>query len=128
VRCDERCALASDSIEHGAKVVDSRLQVGKEMGTVGESRPPLVEDDQAREGAEALVEVPPVRRMPCPDEVRDPIRHEDDVEGASADHLVGDGYVAASGVFHLRHLHGRSLPHVRARGLVIPEWPGSATG
>jgi hypothetical protein len=49
LRSDERCTLASNSVEHCAKVVDPRVHVGKEVGTVGQSRSTLVEDDHPRE-------------------------------------------------------------------------------
>ena len=117
---DERRPLASDRVQDCAKIVDPRLDVGKEARAVREPGTPLVEDDQPREGGDPIVEAAPVGRMPCPDEVRHPVRDEHDVEGSSTHHLVGDGDVAASGVLHLRHIHGRSLAQSRTCLCTVP--------
>jgi len=90
----------ADRLEHGSDVVHPLLE-SRELvvgHTVGESRAALVEEDETREGGEALEEVRHRRLLPHQLDVRDPAGHVDEVARPLARHLVGDVEVAASRV------------------------------
>ena len=83
--------------------------VGTPATAVGQPGAALVEEDQARERGEPLEEARAARLLPVQLEVGDEPGHEDQVDRAVADDLVGDVDVAALRVAGL----GESWPHER---------------
>ena len=77
---------------------------------VGQPGAAFVEQDEAREGREALVEPSNSRVFPTEFDVADPTRREHEVDGTVANDLVGDVEVAALCVARLGHLHATRLP------------------
>jgi len=90
VRAQEDCARGTGRVEDGADVVHPRLERGKLAAEVGETRPPLVEQDQAERTGQPFEELPPVRRLPAVHEVREVVRDVDQIGRAVADDLVRD--------------------------------------
>src|SRR5262249_48714601 len=94
---EQRGTLRTDRLEHGADVVHALLE-GRQLvvgDAVGESCAALVEEDEAREGGEALEEVRHRRLLPHQLDVRDPARNVDEVARPLARHLIGDVEIAA---------------------------------
>jgi hypothetical protein len=83
------------AVEHGAHVVHALLERRQLAAhAVGEARPSLVEQDQPREGREALVEAGERAHLPGEVEVREAAGAEEQVGRPVADHLVRDVDVA----------------------------------
>ena len=100
---EQRSALGADRLEDRADVVHPLLE-GRQLGVgdaVGEPRAALVEEDEAREGGEALEEVHHRRLLPHHLDVRDPARHIDEVARTVARDLVRDVEVPAARVARL---------------------------
>ncbi len=98
----------ADGVEDGAHVLHPRLERGELPVAVGEARTALVEEDEPELAREALVEVPPVRRLPTVDEVRTEVGNEHEVRVRVADHLIGDRGSAALRIADVR-LHRASF-------------------
>jgi len=104
---DDCRPLRVNDVHHGADVVHPSLEIGRAADPVGESRPALVEHDEAAESREALEERGR-RAFPCLlGQVRQhPAVDEHQIDRALADDGVGDVDVAAPRVTDLRGLHG----------------------
>jgi hypothetical protein len=76
------------------------------IGQTGTSR---VEENQPERPRQPLVELPPIRRRPPVDQVRDPVRDEDEIAVGIAHDLVGDRDALVAGVLDVR-LHGVGFP------------------
>ena len=122
----QRGPLRPDRVHDRADVVHPLLQDRQLVHghPVGEPGAALVEDDQPCERREPPAKGRLERIVPGELDVRGPARHEHEVDGPVADHLVGDVDVAALGVPGLRR-HCVSVLHARRpRQLAgLPQWP-----
>jgi hypothetical protein len=91
-------ALGARGVHDRPDVVDPLLERGRLGDGVGEPGPALVEEDQARESAEALEEASEWKRVPLKLEVGGEPEDEDDVDRPLAYDLVGDRGVARFGI------------------------------
>ena len=95
-----------DGVHDRLHVVHPLLQRRRLGHRVGEPGAPLVENGDAREGAEALQQVGDLRHLPVVLDVRDEAGDEDQVEIALPEDLVGDVRVSAervAGAWRRRH-------------------------
>ena len=72
---------------------------------IGETAPPLVEQQDARERREPLDVLDESRLLPRGQQVGERPPNEDEVDGALADDLAGERGVAAAGVLNVGNLH-----------------------
>ena len=77
---------------------------------VGHARAALVEHDQPRERRQPAQEMGQPRLLPGHLHMRDEARHQDQVDRAVADHLVGDADRTALRVLRLRSGHADTVP------------------
>jgi hypothetical protein len=99
----EQCRLiGARGVHHRSHIVHPRFQVRHVAYAIGQAGASLVEHDEAREGSKAVEEVRQSRVFPLDLKIGNETLHEDDVDRAVADDLVGDMDAAASGVFCLR--------------------------
>ena len=106
---DERYAVGRGRIQDRADVIHAGLQWPQVTGPVGETGSPLVEDDDAGERRQALVEPSPVRVRPREDEVAE-LGYEHEIMRAVAERLVRNRDIAAPCVLDLGNPHTESVP------------------
>ena len=98
-------SLRPGSVHHGANVVHPLLERRHAVDLVGQAGASLIEDDRSGKAREP----PPPRRharlLPLVLDVRSRARHDDEVERALAEHLVGDGDLVRVRVSRLRDIH-----------------------
>src|SRR5919107_70416 len=102
-------ALAAYRIHHRSHIVHTLLQGRDTSHPVREPSSPLVQEDEPREGCEALHKPDNRWCFPVMLEVRNKAGHEHHVEGTVAKHLIGDVSIVASGVSDLWREHLSSL-------------------
>ncbi len=114
-----RRALGADGVQDGAHVAGPLLQ-RLFAHAVRESLSALVEDNDAREGRQALQHVLVRRKVPVLLNVGDHAGHKDDVARSAAEHAIGDVDIAALGIpgfgLHPR-LHGFMIRPRRGHGV-----------
>src|SRR5918995_4170089 len=102
-------AFAANRIHHRSHVVHTLLQRRDTGYPVREPSTPLVQEDEPREGGEALRKPNDRGCLPVMLEVRNKAGHEHHVEGTIAKHLIGDVSIVASCVSDLWREHLSSL-------------------
>src|SRR5215204_284974 len=102
-------ALAANRIHHRSHVIHTLLQRRDTSHPVREPSTPLVQEDEPREGGEALRKPNNRGYFPVMLEVRNKAGHEHHVEGTVAKHLIGDVSIVASGISDLWREHLSSL-------------------
>lgn len=114
-KAEQGRALGAARIEHGAQIVELLLEGREHEGTIGEAHPALVEDNDPREGGQALDEVRVRGQLPQHFHVGRETERQDQVARAAADHLVGDVDVTAPRIsrFWRRHRAECALGIVR---------------
>src|SRR5262249_35192845 len=121
---EQRGTLRTDRLEHGADVVHALLE-GRQLvvgDAVGESCAALVEEDEAREGGEAVEEGRHRRLLPHQLDVRDPSRNVAEVGPPRARLLIGDVEIAPPRVPRLRR-HGQTAAYSRhSPGTPLSSW------
>ena len=93
-RAEQDRALGADGVHHRQHVVHPLLERLRGRDRVRQPAAALVEDDQPAERGEPPQEVRGRRVLPVLLDVRQPLRHQDHVDVAFADHLVGDAQLA----------------------------------
>ena len=97
-----------DGIHDRANVVHPRLEIRNTTDPIGNPGSALVENDQAAERRESLVEALERRLLPAKLEIRDRARREDQIERPISHNLIGDRNVAAFRIARFRP-HGHSV-------------------
>jgi hypothetical protein len=116
---DQGRAFRPGRLHHGAHVVQPLLecrQLGHRHG-IRQSRAALVEQDEAPERGQPRQEPRERRLVPEVLEVGDPAHHEDQIDRARSDHLVGDVDAAALRVLDARR---RGAGHRRDEAIAAP--------
>ena len=106
----QRGSIRPGGVHHGANVVDACLERLLARHSVRQTGAALVEADDPSEAGESLDESSEWGELPRCFEVRETAGHDDHVDRAVAEHLVGDVHVAAPGVLD------RGDVHVQAAG------------
>ncbi len=117
----QRRTAAAGGIHDGANIVHPGFEVWQIaiVDPVAEAGTPLVELDESCKGAEPLEQVTVAGVFPVNFEIGKKSRHEDEIDRAVADHLIGDPHIAASGIPGLGRFH-----KVSARFYVGPAYHG----
>jgi hypothetical protein len=135
VVADDERPLGSHSVEDRAEIVEPRLHRRDHRQAVGQTHAALVEQDHARPRAQLADEALERRQLPEDLDVRNERVHEDDIDRAVADDLVGDvDVVVGDGVASLRAVHVRILAVVDPSRQTVPPpesrrvaWPGGSS-
>ena len=104
---EERRLLRSDGIEYGLDVLGPLFERRKADVSVGHSRTAFVEKDQAGKAAEPGEKSSVFGTFPGVLDIAEPALRVEQIRWAVADHLIGDGDVAASCIARLGSLHDR---------------------
>src|SRR3989442_2780118 len=113
--------LRARCLQDRAEIVHALLERRVADIAIREPRAALVEEDHAAEGCEAPHPVAVGRVLPGEVNVRDPARHDDEIERPLADDLVGNVDVAALGVAGFWG-HQRSLAPSAIERILTNSW------
>ena len=114
-------ALRSHRVHDRPHVVQPLLERGqlRDGDRIGQPRPPLVEQNQARHRRQASEEPGERRLAPEVLEMRDPTHDEDQIDRAGSHDLVGDVHVSAPRVADARDGRGWDRRRTRGRGRLL---------
>jgi hypothetical protein len=88
-----------------ARTSSIRFEIGDAGDAVGKAGAAFVEQDQSRKSGQSIEKVCPFGPFPPQLDVGNKAGHEDEIEGAVADDLIGDAQIAAPGVAGFRRDH-----------------------
>lgn len=101
---DEHRTFGANRVENRTDVVHPRLEASQVARAVRKASSALVEQDQARERRQTLVERLPIPVEPWKYEIRER-GDEDEIHRPIADDLIRDRDIAAPRVMDIRHVH-----------------------
>ena len=107
---DQDWLLRTDSVDHRKDIIDLLLQWRRASNPTGHPGPAPIELDQPRERRQLLKKTRRRRQLPPDLDVREELRHDQDIERPLTGHLVGDLHTAATCIPSLRNLHRATLP------------------
>ena len=102
--------LDVEVVEDGTDVVHPGLEVRHLAHAIRETRPALVEHDDARRGCQPFDVTNPQRLLPGRQELRERAADEHEIQGAVADDLIRDRDVSTARVPDVRDVHARKSP------------------